>query len=175
MKRQFNVGAGNEQLSDDDTTTQVQVGWWPVWATIFCVAIIVGLLVFIGCTKHHDHPIIPEHPQHAEHPGYPPTEYVSLSGFWNIQVKHTTSAGDHYELRQMIEDKFITIWEHTFDDAGTGKFVSFKIPGAYHPSNPIGFLVKKSRAEMFAWFEVAEMPGLLWLNGLLYSEILDKT
>lgn len=82
-----------------------------------------------------------------------PCDIVTVEGVWNIRVKHTTSAGDHYELRQMKEGVFVTIWEHTFTDAGSGEFFEFKEIGYYHPNNPIGVLVEKSRAEMFVWFE----------------------
>ena len=86
-----------------------------------------------------------------------PCEVVRLEGIWIITVKHTTSPGDHYELRQMTDGKFETIWEHTFTEAGQGNFVDFRLRGFKHPiSNPIGVLVKNSRAEMFVWFEALD-------------------
>ena len=41
-KRQFDIGSGNEQISDDDTTTQIQIGW----PAVIGVGILMAILIF---------------------------------------------------------------------------------------------------------------------------------
>jgi hypothetical protein len=38
MKKQIDIGSGNEQISDDDTI-QIQIGWSPI------IVVLVGLLL----------------------------------------------------------------------------------------------------------------------------------
>jgi hypothetical protein len=46
MKIQFNRGTGNKQVSDDDTTTQIQVGSGALLLICGFVVIVVALLAW---------------------------------------------------------------------------------------------------------------------------------
>lgn len=41
MKKQINTGSGNTQISDDDTTTQIQIGFSKWWVIVF-----ISLILF---------------------------------------------------------------------------------------------------------------------------------
>lgn len=41
MKRQFDIGSGNEQISDNDTTTQIQINFSKWWAIVIILIILI--------------------------------------------------------------------------------------------------------------------------------------
>ena len=46
MKIQFDIGSGNKQTSNDDETTQIQIGRLPVLCVvIFVVAILLWIII----------------------------------------------------------------------------------------------------------------------------------
>lgn len=46
MKTQFDIESGNEQISDDDTTTQIQIGLLPIIVVLIGV-LLIGLIWII--------------------------------------------------------------------------------------------------------------------------------
>jgi len=44
MKTKFDIGSGNLQVSDDDTTTMIQIGWKPI-VIISIVIVFIGIVI----------------------------------------------------------------------------------------------------------------------------------